>query len=165
MRKSGILFTCARCKREEFVDVKKVKTNTDWRPIVLNPDESGDVVDICSSCSALFDEMYKIFISSFDKGILLYTDDGRPVIFDTTLLTGVKKEEKEPPKEESSNVEIEKAIEEVRKSSFHIKKFNLPDLPSQYPQSWYSPMLEKKVFESTDAIVNIWKEDEEKEDG
>lgn len=89
MRQRGYLITCSRCGKQEFVP----KENLDeWKGLVLEKNKDKPF-DICPSCARLFDKMAEIFLNGFKDGILAYTVDGQPIIFNPDLLKSEKKSE------------------------------------------------------------------------
>jgi hypothetical protein len=90
MRQRGYMMTCGRCGKTEFVEKTSDGNGLGgWRALALERDD--EPFDICPACAMLFDRIAEIFIKSFNGGILAYTPEGTPIIFDPTLL---KPEEK-----------------------------------------------------------------------
>lgn len=124
MKKSGYLMTCVRCKYTEFIDSESTSRRNrynGWHDIDYC--DSEDEVMICPACAKIFETMRNIFISSFDKGVLCYTDEGDPVIFDVAMLkeeTEVRKKIKKDREERISEAFKDKYIPVSGASSMEI---------------------------------------------
>lgn len=98
MRERGYMLSCHRCGRKEFVPKDRLET---WKGLVLK--QYGDEpLDICPSCSALFDKLAGYFISSYESGIRMYLEDGTPIMFTPTISEPDKKVESKESTEQKT---------------------------------------------------------------